>query len=114
MEVILGLAILGMLCWWSIILLPWRPWSTREKLEVTDKAEGFLASQSSLSDITVLIPARNESAYVGRTLQAVNKQGSGLRIILIDDQSMDDTALQAKAGGAEVLSGSTPPPGWTR
>ena len=113
MEVILGLAILGMLCWWSIILLPWRPWSTREKLEVTDKAEGFLASQSSLSDITVLIPARNESAYVGRTLQAVNKQGSGLRIILIDDQSMDDTALQAKAGGAEVLSGSTPPPGWS-
>ncbi|MBL8497396.1 MAG: glycosyltransferase [Nitrosomonas sp.] len=113
MEVILWLAILGVICWWSVIFLPWRPWSTREKLEVNGRIAEIPSSQSSLSDITVLIPARNEGAYIGRTLQAVNRQGKGMRIIVIDDQSMDDTALQAKAYGAEVLSGTTPLSGWS-
>lgn len=107
MEVLLGLATLGTICWWSIIFLPWKPWSTCEKLESS------AALKSSLSEVTVLIPARNESSYIGRTLRAVNLQGRGLRVIVIDDQSVDDTALQAKTGGAEVLSGTTPPPGWS-
>lgn len=107
MEVLLGLATLGTICWWSIIFLPWKPWSTCEKLESS------VALKSSLSEVTVLIPARNESSYIGRTLRAVNLQGCGLRVIVIDDQSVDDTALQAKTCGAEVLSGTTPPPGWS-
>ncbi|HLP80632.1 MAG TPA: glycosyltransferase [Nitrosomonas sp.] len=113
MEVFLGIAILGALSWWSIIFLPWRPWSTREKLEIHEKVKDFSDLQRSLSDITVLIPARNESAYIGRTLQAIHNQGSFLHIIVIDDQSTDDTALQAKAWGAGVLSGTAPPSDWS-
>lgn len=65
-----------------------------------------------MDDITVLIPARNESGYIRQTLEALHQQGVGIHIIVVDDQSVDDTATQAKKYGAQVISGSTPPAGW--
>jgi hypothetical protein len=41
----------------GVIVLPWRPWSTRETL---DAVAGTAADDP--SDTTVLIPARNEAA----------------------------------------------------
>ncbi len=108
-ELVLGLSIFGGLCWWSIIFLPWKSWSTREKIEVSPPEN----IEVLLSDITVLIPARNESPYIRRTLEGVNRQGYGMCIIVIDDQSVDDTALQAKKCGAQIISGTTPPAGWS-
>lgn len=52
--VLLYLSVFGTLCWWSLILFSWRPWSTREKIE---------AGVSGNSD-TVLIPVRNEGPYI--------------------------------------------------
>lgn len=91
------------------MLFPWRPWSTHEKIEapVTEVPDG------ALSDVTVLIPARNEGPYIGHTLSGVRVQGKNIRIIVIDDQSTDDTAEQAKRCGAQVLSGTAPPAGWS-
>jgi hopene-associated glycosyltransferase HpnB len=69
-----------------------------------------------LSDITVLIPARNEAASIQRTLSALSKQGADLKIILVDDQSADETAAIAQstfAGGLTVVEGSPLPSGWT-
>ncbi len=108
-ELVTSLAIFGVLCWWSIICFPWRSWSTREKIEVSSSGK----IEALLSDITVLIPARNESPYIRRTLEGVKAQGYGMCIIVIDDQSMDDTALQAKRCGAQIISGTTPPAEWS-
>ncbi len=52
-------------------------------------------SAGSLSDLTVVIPARNEAEVIQRTLSALGKQGTDLRVILVDDQSADQTAFLA-------------------
>lgn len=108
-EFVLYLSVFGILCWWSLILLPWYPWSTREKVEAGVSEN----SDTLLNDITVLIPARNEGPYIQHTLNGVKAQGKGARIIVIDDQSDDDTAQQAKQCGAQIISGSAPPAGWS-
>ncbi len=101
----------GAVLWLIILLLPWRPWSTRERLE-----SGPSSQPTDLSDITVLIPARNEARGIGRTLAALERQGPGLETVLIDDQSVDDTAGAARAGGPvgmRVIEGKALPDGWT-
>ncbi len=103
------LALAGMLFWWIILLAPWRAWSIRELLEPrTDVRENQF-----FSEVTVLIPARNEGQVIQQTLHGVNKQGQGLRVIVIDDQSEDDTAALAKQSGATVIAGTSPPQGWS-
>ncbi|MGZ0019636.1 glycosyltransferase [Nitrosomonas sp. wSCUT-2] len=109
MEVGLYLSIFGAICWWSLMLLPWKPWSTREKIE----AQRTGALNQALQDITVLVPARNEGPYIQQTLRGIGSQGSGMTIIVIDDQSTDDTAAQARQGGATVILGTAPPAGWS-
>jgi len=104
------LALPGVLVWLVILLLPWRPWRIRETLE----AEA--GEMPDLSRVTVLIPARNEAEYVSATLKALEVQGTGFRIILIDDQSDDDTATAATAAGVgclHVIRGDTVPAGWS-
>lgn len=108
-ELLLYISIFGALCWWSLILLPWQPWNTREKVEV---GESPANSGKLLDDITVLIPARNEGSYIQHTLAGVFAQGD-VQIIVIDDLSTDDTAEQARQQGARVISGVTPPEGWS-
>lgn len=108
-ELVLYLSVFGAVCWCSLILLPWSPWSVREKIERQDA----LDSTGTLSDITVLIPARNEGPYIRHTLDGVKAQSENVHIIVIDDQSVDDTAEQAKRCGAFVLSGTAPPAGWS-
>ena len=103
-----NLLIFGALCWWLLILFPWRPWSTREKIEA--RAEN---SRAALDDITVLIPARNEGPYIQRTLSGICAQGQGICVIVIDDQSVDDTAEQARKCGAKIITGTSPPRGWS-
>ena len=83
----LWLAIPGVIIWSGILSLPWQPWRIREKLEATT------TKNADLSDVTVLIPARNEAAVIAATLQSVAAQGRNLRIILVDDQSADATGL---------------------
>ncbi len=50
-----------------------------------------------LGDVTVLIPARNESKTIAQTLGGVFGQGPNLRVILVDDQSTDNTVEMAHA-----------------
>jgi hopene-associated glycosyltransferase HpnB len=100
------------LIWTSLLILPWRPWAVREVLEAP--AHPDLAQD--LSDVTVLIPARNEAETLGAVLAALREQGPGLRVIVVDDQSTDGTGDIARAGGfeaLEVISGEPLPAGWT-
>ncbi|MCB1935180.1 MAG: glycosyltransferase [Nitrosomonas sp.] len=101
--------IFGIICWLSILLLPWRPASVREQIE----PDLSLSAKQDLHDITVLIPARNEAPYIQQTLDGVTVQGKNLQIFVIDDQSSDDTARLAQEKGAQVISGTTPPTGWS-
>ncbi len=104
------LAVPGLIIWLIILLLPWRPWSTRESLDA--------AAPDSLFDhacITVLIPARNEAESISATLDGLAAQNPQLKIILIDDQSTDQTAVIAKnknLPNLTIISGQPLPEGW--
>jgi hopene-associated glycosyltransferase HpnB len=97
--------------WIGVLLLPWRPWSTRERLELP----AGVPLPGDLSDVTALIPARNEAETIVRTLAALRSQGNGLRIVLVDDQSSDGTAARARGafdGDLAVIDGTPLPDGW--
>ena len=59
-------AAVGAAIWLIILVLPCRPWSTREVLDGVSNLP-----QEDLSDITVLIPARNEEEMIKTTLPAL-------------------------------------------
>lgn len=106
-----GWATLALLAWLVVLLLPWRPWSTRERLE-TDNGR----RDESLDDVTVLIPARDEATTLPRTLSSLADQGPGLAIVVVDDQSSDGTADAARGAGIaglRVVAGASLPEGWT-
>lgn len=81
----------GFWIWLFILILPWHPMSTREFLDA-----GAPAPEENLSDISVLIPARNEADVIKISLTGLKVQGSNFNIILIDDNSTDDTAYLAR------------------
>ncbi|WP_061291796.1 glycosyltransferase [Azotobacter vinelandii] len=102
-------AALPFMIWMGLLLAPWRPWSTRERLEVDSSP----MPAADLSGITVLIPARNEAETIGTILAALQKQGNGLQVVVVDDQSSDATASIAAAyPHTRVVSGRPLPEGW--
>jgi hopene-associated glycosyltransferase HpnB len=97
------------LMWVGLLLVPWRPWSTREHLE----ADRHAMSAADFGEITVLIPARNEAEMIGATLAALQVQAARLNVVVIDDQSGDATAQTAAAfPNTRVISGLPLPDGW--
>ncbi len=104
------LAVPGVIIWAGILILPWQPWRTREKLETND------GKTSDLSGVTVLVPARNEAAVIAETLLSLVAQGENLNIILVDDQSTDETVIEAtrlNIGNLTIINGRPLEPGWT-
>ncbi len=113
LEVFEALALMGAATWGIILFLPWRPWSTRE--EISSLPDVVIRDGISLCDITVLIPARNEADSIEQTLKGLKRQGDEFKILVIDDQSTDQTReLALKAGGSQVdvISGTPLPEGW--
>jgi len=97
--------------WLAIILLPWKPYSTREHLDRCHFKNGH-----SLGEVTVLIPARNEALTLKESLPSVLSQGPDLKVIVVDDCSEDDTSLVAKdilGSQGEVIKGRPCPEGWS-
>ena len=106
----LWLVIPGVIIWTGILSLPWQPWRIREKLEAAG------AGDADLSDISVLIPARNEAGVIAETLLSLAAQGRNLRIILVDDQSGDATVAEArrlKLENLTIVDGRPLEPGWS-
>lgn len=105
----LGLTLAALVGWLVVAALPWQPWRTREHLEADPDAP-----TEALSEITVLVPARNEARNLRATLEGLAAQGRFARVVVIDDQSDDGTGDIARAAGIpnlEVLDGTSPPAG---
>jgi hopene-associated glycosyltransferase HpnB len=97
--------------WIAVLLLPWRPWGTAERISAA--APG---AQTDLSGITALVPARNEAECIAITIPHLAVQGALARIILIDDESDDgtgDIARGLKIPVLTVLRGQRRPAGWS-
>jgi hopene-associated glycosyltransferase HpnB len=92
--------------WIALLALPWRPWLTGPVLDGDASRAAPRAD-----DVTALVPARDESAVIARSLAAVS--GQVARVVVVDDQSADDTAAIAGAAGAVVVHGRPLPPGWS-
>jgi len=104
------LSALAAIIWLITAFLPWQPWRVREVLEADEQ------SPVDLSNVTVVIPARDEAAVIAGTLQALKLQGQGLRIILVDDQSTDgtaDIALNQGLANLDIIRSESLPKGWT-
>ena len=66
-----GWAIPALLAWIIVLILPWRPWSTRERLDADPARRDEI-----LQDVTVLIPARDEAETLPRTLEGLDGAGA--------------------------------------
>lgn len=62
-------------------------------------------------DVLIVIPARNEAATIGALLKHLQAQGWH-DVLVINDQSTDDTGTIAQAAGARVLNPVLPMGAW--
>ena len=60
--------------------------------------------------VSVVIPARDAEAMIGRTIAAVVGQefDGGVEVVVVDDGSTDSTGEIAREAGAQVVSNATP------
>jgi chlorobactene glucosyltransferase len=74
-------------------------------------------SPDTLPTVSVIIPARDESAVIQRvvtSLRGLDYPAAKFSLLVVDDHSGDATADLAASAGASVLRlESDPPPGWT-
>ncbi len=63
-------------------------------------------------DVTVVVPARDEADRIGPLLTAVVDAPGVAEVLVVDDESSDDTASIASAAGARVVAGAPKPDGW--
>ena len=127
MTLLLVGSALALLAWLCVLVLPHQPHRVRERERL--EADSELGGLADLSSVTALIPARDEAALIGRTIAALGLQGRGLEVVVVDDQSSDDTrgaaARAAKGDGSifgenrsvpfltlRVVDGRPLPDGW--
>ena len=107
-----SLALLG---WLYLILGRGSPWRAESMLDAA------LPAQKDMPDLVAVVPARNEAAYIGRSLRSLLAQDypGRLRVILVDDHSEDATRAIAQAVPVppgrqlEVIDARPLPRGWS-
>lgn len=107
----LTLTVLAAIAWAGLLLTPWQAHRTRERLD----AQTVNLEDGDLADITVVIPARNEASVLSETLTRIAQQGSGVSVIVVDDESTDDTAGIATGFSGlnvQLVQSKSLPDGW--
>lgn len=116
MNIILSIALISGLIWLYLIFFRGQFWQTNQQLDL---------SSPSLTDfplVCAIIPARNEADVLPISLPSLLQQNyPNLQVILIDDQSTDDTgkiaedlaASLGKTSKLHLISGADLPPGWS-
>ena len=95
----IGLGLLGPLLMWQILFRRARP--------------DLHTVPGNAPRISVVVPARNEGHQIGRLLQSLECQSvTPHEVIVVDDNSSDDTASVGAAWGATVIQGQVLPDGW--
>ncbi|MEM7282631.1 MAG: glycosyltransferase [Pseudomonadota bacterium] len=105
------LTALAAFAWVGLLLVPWQAHRTRERLQ----ADTAIQVNGDLSDITVVIPARNEAESLPDTLARIVHQGPGIKVIVVDDNSDDGTAELARSVDGldlQIIDGEPLPEGW--
>jgi hopene-associated glycosyltransferase HpnB len=113
-TVLIALSALALVAWLGVLLAPYQPHRLRERLEADP------AAPADLRTVTALIPARDEADVIGHAIASLTHQGRDLSVIVVDDQSTDDTAPAAAAAAGrapdaltlEIVRGETLPEGW--
>lgn len=70
-----------------------------------------LSESSRTASVLAVVPARDEEATLPSLLTGLVGQ-PGVRVVVVDDDSGDETAAVARAHGAEVVESAGPPAGW--
>ncbi len=113
-----ALALAALVAWLVLLLARGGFWRTDVRLPAIDPA----APPSEWPALAVVVPARNESEVLPRTLPALLAQDypGELHVFLVDDESVDATADSARAIAADVraadrltvIPNEPRPPGW--
>jgi 4,4'-diaponeurosporenoate glycosyltransferase len=78
------------------------------------RREGREPDQRAGPKVSVIIPARNEAERIGPLLESLTRQSiPAHEVLVVDDESVDDTARIARELGATVISGQALPEGWS-
>ena len=112
-----AIAFLSLMIWLFLLLFWGRFWLAEQKLELqTTELEAY-------PSVCAIVPARNEADVLPTSLRSLLSQDySGtFSVLLIDDQSSDNTAIIAKTTAQQlsqtnklqVISGQKLPIGWT-
>jgi 4,4'-diaponeurosporenoate glycosyltransferase len=78
-----------------------------------DRRAASIKPSDDLLDTTVIIPARNEARNLVPLLESLQRSSARpAAILVVDDDSEDDTADVARAAGAAVLTSAEKPADW--
>jgi hopene-associated glycosyltransferase HpnB len=108
-------AVVALLAWLYLALLRGGWWRTEPVLR---PAAPNAAATGDAPPLVMVVPARDEAPTIAAAIASLLAQDypGRLRVVLVDDESTDDTAGVARAlPGAErltVLRGTPRPPGW--
>jgi chlorobactene glucosyltransferase len=102
--------IINIILWVIVIPLAWRAERAYQEMEEL-KAE---SNSIAMPNLSVIIPARNEAEVLPALLNSLKEQHypSSLEVIVVDDNSQDDTAKIAESFGAKVIRLTELSPGW--
>lgn len=108
------LAALSLAVWLHMLMFRGHFWLFRERDTVGAPPDG----KTYWPRVVAVVPARNEADGIERVAQSLDAQDypGEFRIIVVDDQSTDDTARRVRNLGSNrvvLISGSPRPSGWT-
>jgi cellulose synthase/poly-beta-1,6-N-acetylglucosamine synthase-like glycosyltransferase len=96
--------------WMVVAFLAWRAERTYRNLPEIP----LLEEERSFPSLSIIVPARNEAKALPILLKSLSEQQypSSLEVIVVDDNSQDETGRIAESFGFKVIRLTELPPGW--